>query len=200
VFFWLKERRAAQDLRVSLHIPMAAPSNPAITYMFQNRGGQLVAVQGVGLLVIADNPSIINQSDNIDLCDKVDPTTLMPPDQITAQGARIGGARQKREEYAPVSLSVGGKPKAAGTAIDIADGQSLAIAATFKTDPQQTQGTSNQVFCPIIWLDYAGQGSAAVCQGFAIATNPGGVSNTIMARQFRLLPASEGASCPVAGR
>jgi hypothetical protein len=33
-----------------------------------------------------------------------------------------------------------------------------------------------------------------------MATNNGGMSNTIVARQFRILPASPGASCPTAGR
>lgn len=198
--FWVKERRPAQDLRVSFHIPMAVPSNPAITFTFQNLGRHPAAVRGVGLLVIADNPTVISDSDNIDLCDKVDPTALKPPDQITAQGTPISDAAQKREEYAPVSRSVGGNPQTNATTIDIAGGQSLAIAATFKTDAQQMKGYSNQVFCPVVWLAQAGHDSTAVCQGFAMATNNGGMSNTIVARQFRILPASPGASCPTAGR
>jgi hypothetical protein len=198
--FWLKERHPGQDLRVSFHIPVAAPSNPAITFTFQNLGRQPAGVRGVGLLLIADNPPVISDSDNIDLCDKVDATALKPPDQITAHGTLISDAGQKREEYAPVSQSAGGKPQTPATAIDIAGGQSLAIAATFKTDTQQTQGFNNQVFCPIVWLAQAGHDSTAVCQGFAMATNNGGMSNTIVARQFRILPASPGASCSTAGR
>jgi len=200
IVFWLKQRHPAQDLRVSFHIPIASPSNPAIAFTFRNLGRQPAAVHGVGLLAIADNPPIVNDSDNIDLCDKVDPATLKPPDQLTAQGTPLGNAGQKREEYAPVSLSVGGKPQSPAAAIDIAGGQSLAIAATFKTDTQQMQGSTNQVFCPVVWLAQAGLGSAAVCQGFAMATVNGGMSNTIVARQFRLLPAPVGVSCPLAGR
>ena len=197
--WWVKERRPAQDLRVSFRIPVAAPSHPAITYMFQNLGRRPAAVRGVGLLTIAGNPPVIGPSDNIDLCDKVDPADLTPPDALTARGTEVAGAGQKREEYAPDSLSAGGKPRSPSAVFEIAGGQSLAVAATFKTDPQQTQGTTNQVFCPIVWLAQAGQGSTSVCQGFATATSKNGVSNTIVARQFRLLPARLDVSCPLAG-
>jgi len=201
VLLWLKQRRPEQDLRVSFHIPVAAPANPAITYTLHNLGRDAAALRGVGLLAIADNPPIVNDSDNIDLCDKVDPTTLQPPDQLTAPGAELGGSGQKRLEYPPASVTIAGRPWMSGSPLDIAAGQSLSVAATFKVDTQLTKTYSNLVFCPIIWLARADHaGATAVCQGFAMATNNGGVSNTIVARQFRILPASLGASCPIAGR
>jgi len=201
IVFWLNQRHPAQDLRVSFHIPIAAPGNPAVTYTFQNLGRDAVALQAVGLLVIADNPTIINDSDNVDLCDRLDPATLKPPDGITAEGADLSEAGQRRTEYAPVTATVAGKPWSAGAMLHIAAGQSLAVATGFNTAAEQTAKYSNEVFCPVVWLASAGHGSAAaVCQGFAMATNNGGVSNTIVARQFRVLPASSGASCPIAGR
>lgn len=201
VAVWVKERRPAEDLRVSFHIPIANPGNPAIGYRLQNLGRRPALVRGVGLLVIAGNPPIINDSDNIDLCDKVDAAALKPPGQITPQGVPIGAADQKREEYAPLSLSVAGEAWTADSPIEIAGGQSLSVSATFRTDPQQAKDQGNRVFCPVVWLDRAAPGSgAAVCQGFALAMNNGGVSNTIVARQFQILPGSPGASCPLAPR
>ncbi len=198
VVLWVKERRPAEDLRVSFHIPIANPSNPAIGYRLQNRGRRPAVVRGVGLLEIAGNPAIINDSDNIDLCDKVDAKTLRPPSQITPQGVEINAADQKREEYAPISISVAGKSWTSDSPIEIAGGQSVSVSATFKTDPQQAQGQGNQVFCPVVWLDREAPGSGvAVCQGFAMAMNNGGVSNTIVARQFQIHSASPVASCPV---
>ncbi|HUB15494.1 MAG TPA: hypothetical protein VMB34_26330 [Acetobacteraceae bacterium] len=196
---WVKERRPAQDLRVSFRIPSANPDNPAITYLLQNNGRQATVVRGVGLLEIADNPPIINDSDNVELCDKVDAASLKPLDQVTTQGASLGDAAQRREEYAPVSLSVAAVPRASGAPIEIPSGQSISLSATYKTGTEQAKGYGNRVFCPILWLTRGSrEGGVAVCQGFAMAATNGGVSNTIVARQFQVRPAAAGKSCPVA--
>jgi hypothetical protein len=192
-----------EDLRVSFQIRSQQPNHLDITYLFLNLGKQSALVNAIGLYEIVAKNKQDDPSKNISLCDSATPEsliTLQMAIQIMGPGAQVG-RETLTALYVPETLSVDGTPSDLKVPVSIESGKTRAISAAFTIEPNHTKEHDVIVFCPLVGtLDIKNIGGSSICRAISITRTGNRYNQSSSTARFRVLPHSQGASCPLAAQ
>jgi hypothetical protein len=191
-----------EDLLVSFQTALVKPDNLEVKYLLRNRGKQSALVNDVGLFEIVATKGFDDPQDNVRMCDDADAKTLTILRMgIMGQGAQVGDDSKRSGEYTAITLLVDGAPWEAKTPIPIESGKTRLITATFSINPDHAAHFNTRVFCPVIdAVDIRNIPGTTICRGMAQTFSSNEFTESRSMQQFRILPHSPGASCPVATR
>jgi len=192
-----------EDTRVSFQFAASEPNKMDVTFLFRNLGMQAAIVSDVGLYEIAQTIPSADQEDNADACDSTNQKSLQRvwiAESIMGKGAQIGNDKREDAAYSPIEVTVDGVPWKPRSPIAVDAGKTKTILAQFEINSDHTKNFPRLVLCPFIaTIDISNSGAISICRGWSQTTKGNSFFRFISRQQFRILPHSRGASCPVTG-